>query len=94
VVCGICKHSSTALHQQTDIRLDFPFNIYLLGIFAARSWGIEPEDSVVKFAASSASSSNRKVSALKGMQKNNKVGELSINLLHTKAEKKDSHTCR
>jgi len=93
VVCGICKRSSTALHQQTDIRLDFPLNIYLLGIFAARYWSTEPEDSVVKFAASSTSSSNRKASALKGMQTNSKVGELSINLLHTKAEKKDSHTC-
>lgn len=88
VVCGICKRLSTALHQHTDIRLDFPLNLYLLGIFAARYGGTEPEDSVVKFAASSASSCNQKASAQKGMQKNNKVGELSINLLHTKAEKK------
>jgi hypothetical protein len=93
VVCGICKHSSTASHQHTDIRLDFPLNIYLLGIFAARYGDTEPNESLVKFAASSASS-NQKASALKGMQKNNKVGELSINLLHTKAENKDSHTCR
>jgi len=94
VVCGICKRSSTALHQHTDIRLDFPLNIYLLGTFAARYWGTEPEDSVVKFAASSASSSSRKASGLKGTQKNNKVvGELSISLLHTKPEKKNSHTC-
>jgi hypothetical protein len=49
---------------------------------------------MVKFAASSASSSNRKASALKGVQKTSKVGELSFNLLHTKAGKKGSHTCR
>jgi RING-finger-containing E3 ubiquitin ligase len=67
VVCGICKRSSTASHQHTDIRLDFPLNIYLLGVFAARYWGSKPEDSVVTFAASSGSSSNRKASALKGM---------------------------
>jgi hypothetical protein len=73
--------------------MDFPLNMYLLGIFAARYWSTEPEDSMAKFVASSASSSNRKASALKGMQKNSKVCELSINLLHTKAEKKDSHTC-
>lgn len=71
VVCGICKCSSTATHQHTDIRLDFPVNIYLLGIFATRHWGPEPEDSVVTFSASSAS--NRKASALKGMQKNSKI---------------------
>jgi len=93
VVCGICKRSSTASHQHTDIRLDFPLNVYLLGLFAAQYGCTEPEDSVVKFAASSAFSSNQKASALKGIQKNNKKGELSINLLHTKAEKKDSHTC-
>jgi hypothetical protein len=93
VVCGICKHSSTASHQHTDIRLDFPLNSCLHGVISARYSSTEPEDSVVKFAASSASSSNQKASVLKGMQKSNKVGELSFNLLHTKAEKKDSHTC-
>lgn len=65
VVCGICKRLSTASHQHTDIRLDFPLNLYLLGIFAARYGGTEPEDSVVKFAASSASSCNQKASAQK-----------------------------
>jgi hypothetical protein len=73
--------------------LDFPLNIYLLGIFAAQYRGLEPEDSLVKFTASSASSCNRKATALKGMQKRDKVGELSINLFQIKAEKKSSLTC-
>jgi hypothetical protein len=47
-------------------------------MFAARHWGPEPEDSVVTFSSSNASSSNRKASAMKGMQKNNKIGELSV----------------
>jgi hypothetical protein len=93
VVCGICKHSSTASHQHTDIRLDFPLNIYLLGTFAAQYRGKEPEDSLVKFAASSAFSSNRKATALKGMEKHNNVGKLSINLFHMQAEKKSCLTC-
>ncbi|GFG33030.1 hypothetical protein Cfor_00045 [Coptotermes formosanus] len=35
-------------------------------MFAARHWGPEPEDSVVTFSSSNASSSNRKASAMKG----------------------------
>jgi hypothetical protein len=92
VVCGICKCSSTATHQHTDIRLDFPVNIYLLGIFATRHWGPEPEDSVVTFSASSAS--NRKASALKGMQKNSKIGELSISNPLAYQNWKESLNCR
>jgi hypothetical protein len=92
VVCGICKHSSTATCQDTDIRLDFPLNIYLLGIFAARHWGSEPEDSAVTFASSSASC-NRKATTVKGIHQNNKRGKMSNSLLHTKVRKEDSLDC-
>jgi hypothetical protein len=39
--------------------LDFPLNIYLLGVFAARHWGQEPEDSKVKFVPSGAASTSK-----------------------------------
>lgn len=71
VICGICKHISTAAHQHTDVRLDFPLNIYLVGVFAARHWGQEPEDSKVTFVPSG-SSSTHKASTSKGMQQNHK----------------------
>jgi hypothetical protein len=56
-------------------------------MFAAQHGGPQPEDSLITFAASSASSSNQKASAMKVIQKNNKIDELSISLLHTKVEK-------
>ncbi|XP_021928807.1 RING finger protein 17 isoform X3 [Zootermopsis nevadensis] len=73
VVCGICKHESVAAHQNADVRLDFPLNLYLLGVFAARYWDQGPEDSKVKFVPSAATSSNRKASTSKGMLQNHKL---------------------
>jgi hypothetical protein len=77
-VCGICKCASTVTQQNSDVRLNFPLNLYLLGIFAARHWEQEPADSKVKFVPSTAASSNKKASLSKDMQQNHKVGELNI----------------
>jgi hypothetical protein len=54
--------------------LDFPLNIYLLGVFAARHWVQEPEDSKVTFVASGATSSTHKASTSKAMQQNHRRG--------------------
>lgn len=78
VVCGVCKFTSTAAHQHSDVRLDFPLNIYLLGVFAARHGSQKPEDSRVTFAPPGSVSSTRKASTSKTMQQNHKRGLLSI----------------
>jgi hypothetical protein len=58
--------------------LDFPLNTYLLGVFAARHWSQEPEDSKVTFVPSGSVSSTCKFPKSKAMQQNRKIGLLGI----------------
>jgi len=93
VVCGICKCTSTAAHQNTDVRLDFPLNIYLLGVFASQHWDQEPEDSKVTFVPAGITSSNWKAPVSKEMQQNHKLGELSVRSIAHQWLRKTSLFC-
>ncbi|XP_069688826.1 RING finger protein 17 isoform X2 [Periplaneta americana] len=49
VMCGICKRTSVPAQKTADLRLNFPLNIYLLGVFAAQHSRQEPQDSKIAF---------------------------------------------
>ena len=76
VICGVCKQISTAIQNKTDLREDFPLNLYLLGIYAFRHWGQEPEDSKVAFVPAGASSTGHKTSASSLKAKEHKKGKI------------------